>query len=245
MNPLQIPLLERYNLHHLHPLYKSHELKSKAHKLPVLIGPQIPRQDRLDTRERYCRAILTLFHPWRKIEDLCNINQTWSDAFLERFDGITDNSKRKIDNIQQLHNCKNKRHNQLSEEIQTDIADLSIEDQMNRIRLNKELKEENEWDESFIAYLDSNILDNANNNHNRTLQQYILDANTAGGKALKFKFSESKIFFNMIQHSFNQSHNVKIYLFHNRFILISPNILFLIIPIIYPSFNIGILNRFN
>lgn len=43
-------------------------LKSKAHKTPVLIGPQIPRNDREDTKERYSRVILTLFYPWRGID---------------------------------------------------------------------------------------------------------------------------------------------------------------------------------
>ena len=48
--------------------------------MPVLYGPQIPRQDRDDTRERYCRALFTLFVPWRTVADLCDVNQTWEEA---------------------------------------------------------------------------------------------------------------------------------------------------------------------
>ncbi|CAF4380713.1 unnamed protein product [Rotaria magnacalcarata] len=72
---------------------------SESH-VPVLYGPQIPRQDRDDTRERYCRAILTLFVPWRTVTDICDIK-----------------------NIQLLHECEKDRADHLLQvivEAQTD-----------------------------------------------------------------------------------------------------------------------------
>ncbi|CAF4765742.1 unnamed protein product, partial [Rotaria sp. Silwood2] len=76
------PSNERFFFQKDHPQATTHLLMkySEAH-VPVLYGSQIPRQDRDDTRERYNRALLTLFVPWRNVIDLCDINQTWEDAF--------------------------------------------------------------------------------------------------------------------------------------------------------------------
>ncbi|CAF1547521.1 unnamed protein product, partial [Rotaria sordida] len=81
--------------------------------VPVLYGPQIPRQDRDDTRERYNRALLTLFVPWRNVADLCDIDQTWEDAFESRKDLISAYSWDIIENIQLLHECKKNRDDHL------------------------------------------------------------------------------------------------------------------------------------
>lgn len=60
-----------------HPQASSHiNVKRVNPIIPILLGPSIPRKDREDTRERYCRAILALFSPWRSISDLCDPNQT-------------------------------------------------------------------------------------------------------------------------------------------------------------------------
>ncbi|CAF4823912.1 unnamed protein product, partial [Rotaria sp. Silwood2] len=68
-----------------HPQATTHLLMkySESH-VPVLYGPQIPQRDREDTRERYSRALLTLFVPWRTAPDICDVNQTWEDAFKSR-----------------------------------------------------------------------------------------------------------------------------------------------------------------
>ncbi|CAF4755609.1 unnamed protein product, partial [Rotaria sp. Silwood2] len=95
---------------------------SESH-VPVLYGPQIPRQDRDDTRERYCRAILTLFVSWRTVTDICDISQTWEDAFKSRQHLILSNSWTIIENIQLLHECKKDRDDHLLQviaEAQTD-----------------------------------------------------------------------------------------------------------------------------
>ena len=59
------PVNQRYPFQKQHPQANTYVLMkySESH-VPILYGPQIPRQDRADTRERYCRALLTLFIPW-------------------------------------------------------------------------------------------------------------------------------------------------------------------------------------
>ena len=81
--------------------------------IPVLYGPQIPREDCDDTRERYSRALLELFVPWRNVFDLCNVNQTWEDAFESRINLISTHSWKIIENIQLLHECKKDRDGHL------------------------------------------------------------------------------------------------------------------------------------
>jgi hypothetical protein len=71
------PPNERYLFQKQHPQATTYLMMaySQPH-VPILYGPQIPRRDRDDTRERYNRALLTLFVPWRAVADLCDINQT-------------------------------------------------------------------------------------------------------------------------------------------------------------------------
>ena len=85
MNKKGRPTNERFVFQKQHPQAATHLLmKYNEPHIPILYGPQIPRQDRDDTRERYCRAILTLFVPWRTVIDLCDIHQTWEKAFKTR-----------------------------------------------------------------------------------------------------------------------------------------------------------------
>ncbi|CAF2108235.1 unnamed protein product [Rotaria magnacalcarata] len=86
--------------------------------VPVLLGPPVPRRDREDTRERYCRSILTLFFPWRSIQDLCDVDQTWEQAFEIRHKKITPGSCKIIDNIQLLQECKKDRDEHLQQVIE-------------------------------------------------------------------------------------------------------------------------------
>ncbi|CAF3174712.1 unnamed protein product [Rotaria sp. Silwood2] len=95
---------------------------SESH-VPILYGPQIPRRNREDTRERYSRALLTLFVPWRTAPDICDINQTWKDTFKSRKNRISIHSWKIIENIQLLHECKKDRDEHLLQviaEAQTD-----------------------------------------------------------------------------------------------------------------------------
>ena len=122
------PPNERYAFQNQHPQGKTHVLMkySELH-VPILYGPLIPRQDRVDTRERYCRAILTLFVPWRTIADLCDLNQTWEDAFNSRQSRISIHSWKIIENIQLLRECKKDRDAHLLQvitEAQTDDDEI-------------------------------------------------------------------------------------------------------------------------
>ncbi|CAF4798584.1 unnamed protein product, partial [Rotaria sp. Silwood2] len=84
------PHNQRYPFQKQHPQTTTHILMRYSERhVPVLYGPQIPRRDRDDTRERYGRAILTLFVPWRTVTDLCGVNQTCEDAFKSRQNRIS------------------------------------------------------------------------------------------------------------------------------------------------------------
>ncbi|CAF4753405.1 unnamed protein product [Rotaria sp. Silwood1] len=108
------PHNERYPFQKQHPQTTTHLLmKYSERHVPILYGPQIPQQDRDDTRERYSRAILTLFVPWRTVIDLFSANQTWEDAFKSRQIRISIHSWKIIENIQLLHECKKDRDEHL------------------------------------------------------------------------------------------------------------------------------------
>ncbi|CAF4499574.1 unnamed protein product [Rotaria sp. Silwood2] len=118
------PRNQRYPFQKQHPQTSTHLLMEYSeHHVPVLYGPQIPRRDRDDTRERYSRALLTLFVPWRTVTDLCDISQTWEDALKSRQHHISIRSWKIIENIQLLHECKKDRDEHLLQvitEAQTD-----------------------------------------------------------------------------------------------------------------------------
>ncbi|CAM4986460.1 unnamed protein product, partial [Rotaria socialis] len=108
------PPNERYSFQKQHPQMTTHLLmKYGEHHVPILYGPQIPRRDRDDTRERYSRALLTLFVPWRTVSDLCNTSQTWEEAFKVQQHLISVHSWTIIENIQLLHECKKDRDDHL------------------------------------------------------------------------------------------------------------------------------------
>ncbi|KAJ3965944.1 hypothetical protein EV361DRAFT_809857, partial [Lentinula raphanica] len=84
-------------------------LKARDRVVPICIGPSIPRRDRPEVYERYSRLMLILFKPWRKIEDLRESSELWSEAFA-KFKACCDTSVVKfMDNMQLLHECKDSR----------------------------------------------------------------------------------------------------------------------------------------
>ena len=115
---------ERHSMASTHPQASSHiMIKHTVPVVPVLVVPPVPRRERNETHERYCRAWLTLFMPWRSVSDLCPSNQTWSMAFEDRKLSISANANRIIENIQLLHECKSDRDehlHQLITEAQTE-----------------------------------------------------------------------------------------------------------------------------
>ena len=119
---------ERHTFESAHPQSLSHLIiKRSTPVIPVLLGPQIPRREREETCERYSRALLTLFVPWRTVHDLCTSNQTWSEALNARNSVISNSSLKIIDNIQLLHECKNDRDEHLLRVITESDGDNKID----------------------------------------------------------------------------------------------------------------------
>ena len=114
-----------------HPQALSHiNVKRVTPIVPNLLGPPIPRRDREDTKERYCRSILALFSPWRTISDLCDPHETWEQALENRRSRITIESQKIIYNIQLFQECKNDRDEHLQqviEAVQTEVVDDRIQ----------------------------------------------------------------------------------------------------------------------
>lgn len=162
----------------------------RIYKTPVLIGPRIPNKNNQDTIERYSRAILTLFYPWRNIDDLCKLNNTWEESLNERMYNIPEKLLKKIENIQVLHDCKLVRDKQIKQKIVSDLECLSSDDKFERIKFHNEVNNnEEEYDEIFVDYLNENTL--TDTIYSTKLKQYISDANMTTAKMLKFKLSES------------------------------------------------------
>ncbi|CAF1475487.1 unnamed protein product [Adineta steineri] len=102
-----------------HPQSASHiNIERMKSVVPILLGPPIPRKDRDDTRERYYRCISTLFLPWRTFQDVCNVEETWEEAFNSRQTRILPTSWKIINNIQSLQECKNDRDEHLQQVIE-------------------------------------------------------------------------------------------------------------------------------
>jgi hypothetical protein len=95
----------------------SHILKvihPDCRRIPVPIGPSIPRRDKENIRDRYCRLMLILFKPWRHANDLRDNGQTWQDAFNEFLRVCPTRLKGVMDNMQILHECRDSRDDHFS-----------------------------------------------------------------------------------------------------------------------------------
>jgi hypothetical protein len=66
-----------------HSQFDTHLLQLRSiPQVPVLLGPTLPRPDRSQAEyERWCRAMLVIFSPWREPSDLKHPDETWKDAF--------------------------------------------------------------------------------------------------------------------------------------------------------------------
>ena len=82
----------------------------------------ISHRERDDTKERYYRVILTLFMPWRAVIDICDVTQTWDEAYKSKQNLITADMQRIIENIQLPHECKKDRDTHPLQVIQEDVA---------------------------------------------------------------------------------------------------------------------------
>ncbi|KAJ6611923.1 hypothetical protein B0H10DRAFT_1808537, partial [Mycena sp. CBHHK59/15] len=86
-----------------------HVCSPMSRKVPVPIGPAMPRRDMDDLKQKHAQLMLILFKPWRHACDLRNDRESWVDAYL-RFCAICSQFVLEaIDNIQVLHECKDSR----------------------------------------------------------------------------------------------------------------------------------------
>ncbi|CAF4254443.1 unnamed protein product, partial [Adineta steineri] len=123
------PPNDRWLFQTQHPQYSSHIIIRRSFRVvPVLIGPSIPRAEREDTKERYARAILTLFYPWRSVLDICDIHELWSNALKVRESAFTARSDKVINNIQLLHDCKRDRDQDLFQLVNQPLPSKTIKD---------------------------------------------------------------------------------------------------------------------
>ncbi|KAJ7741069.1 hypothetical protein B0H16DRAFT_1324164, partial [Mycena metata] len=71
----------------------------------VLLGDRMPRPDRTPgEKDRWCRAMLILFKPWRLLEDLKHRGQSWTAAFNEMT--FSDKAKETMLNMNVENECK-------------------------------------------------------------------------------------------------------------------------------------------
>ena len=152
------PPVERECFQTGHPQASSHmNMKRTSPVVPVLLGPPIPRQDREETQERFCRAILTLFVPWRSVLDICDLNQTWKQAFESRQTHIMPESRKFIENIQLLHECKKDRDEHLQQVIEA-MQTETIHQHTHSNDMNNENDEEQEEILDVLASIDMDEL---------------------------------------------------------------------------------------
>ncbi|KAG2135282.1 hypothetical protein DEU56DRAFT_738043, partial [Suillus clintonianus] len=78
-------------------------------RVPVPIGPSLPRRDRPDVKQRYCRLMLILFMPWNAPCDLLRNCSSWSEAFEEFLHVCSPRFHYVMKNMQILHECRDSR----------------------------------------------------------------------------------------------------------------------------------------
>jgi len=195
------PPNQRYTFQEQHPQAKTYlMMKYSEPRVPILYGPQIPRQDREDTKERYSRAVLTLFVPWRIVSDICDVNQKWEEALKSRQHLISTHSQKIIDNIQLLHECKKDRDEHLLQviaEAQTESDAIDPE----LLPANQDIydeydSEDNEDLLALLGNLDEYTIATANAARKSTEKTYIEETIEAVENVGRFTHTHSKYNFN-------------------------------------------------
>ena len=198
------PPNERYSFQKQHPQAATYlMMKYSQPRVPILYGPQIPRRDRDDTRERYSRALLTLFVPWRTVADLCSATQTWEDAFKSRQNLISMHSWNIIENIQLLHECKKDRDEHLLQVIAGAQTDNDAIDPR-LVPANQDVHGEYDMDDSddlleLLGNLDEYTAVAANTTKKSTENKYIEETIEAVENVGRFTQTNSKYYFIVIR----------------------------------------------
>lgn len=137
-------------------------------RVPVPVGPSLPRRDKPEQVERYCRMMLILFKPWRTVSDLKETDEGWVLAF-EKFLATCPLRLRKImDNMQVLHECKDSRDDhfqQRREKRVQGLRSLAAEYTAQRDGGDGEEEEEEDNQESMLDHL-TRIAAMRSNRHN-------------------------------------------------------------------------------
>ncbi|KAJ8502956.1 hypothetical protein ONZ45_g11279 [Pleurotus djamor] len=102
--------------HKLHSFVSGHR-DQKSHgfavlsrsRVPVLVGPGLPRRDRQETAERHAKVSLILFKPWRVVSDLKSSSESWQEAYNVYLRTIPQHALFVINNMQLLHECRDSR----------------------------------------------------------------------------------------------------------------------------------------
>ncbi|CAF3323675.1 unnamed protein product [Rotaria socialis] len=163
--------------------------------------------DRDETRERYSRALLTLFVPWRPVADLCDCNQTWEDALKSRQHLISTYSWKIIENIHLLHECKKDRDKHLLQVIAESQLENGAIDPV-RLSANQGVDGEYDIDDSdqlleLLGNLDEYTTTTANANKKSTENKYIEETIEAVENVGRFSHMNSSQ-----QSSFNEFINL-------------------------------------
>src|SRR6202000_2441306 len=75
--------------------------------VPVPVSKRsLPRRDREDTYEQYCRVMLILFKPWKTPHDLRTMDDDWCTTFSAFRMSAPLRVLKIIDNIQLTHECR-------------------------------------------------------------------------------------------------------------------------------------------
>ncbi len=106
-------LRPKYHFDPTHVDYDTHvqQLRHPNRRpIPTPIGPSLPRRDKPDAHEKYCRLMLILLKPWNIPQDLISGHDSFHAAF-DAFMHCQDNEKWKslLNNMQLLHECRDNR----------------------------------------------------------------------------------------------------------------------------------------
>ncbi len=168
---------ENYKFLINHKQYHSHSMsKIKSPKIPVYLGPSIPRCNDKDNIETYSKIILALFKPWRTVIDLKQNHQTFYSAFQYFIEHQCNNqTKQRINNLELLKKAKldaeseykNRKPKNFDNDNQSMISSDSNIDLINdnnpknKFTLNKLI--ENIWTQDAIDIIEKNIKNTKSN----------------------------------------------------------------------------------
>ncbi|KAJ7018892.1 hypothetical protein C8F04DRAFT_976470, partial [Mycena alexandri] len=102
----------RVPFHNDHLEDSTHVIKVNSffkRKVPVPIGPALPKRSDPALVEKHARLMLILFKPWRHAVDLREPGQKWSEAYQEFLLTCPREHVDRIENMQLLHECKDSR----------------------------------------------------------------------------------------------------------------------------------------